>query len=140
MIITPTKRKNNEQRIQSSTACTLQQDMPGGQTLAGNVAHVCGHIPDGALIKGWTAYVDAASGWGVTVSIGTVANPTLFATALVVTSVNVNDKAVPMEIFFPVGEDIVVNVTAGADTAGEGVFQFVLDYTEVNTTNGCYTA
>ena len=133
------QNRNNEQRLQASSACTLMQTMPGGQDLVGNVEHVVGAIPEGALIKGWTAFV--TNGWSVTVAIGTVDDPTLFATALTVTTDNVNDKTEAVEIFFPVGEEIVVNVTTGAGVADVGgEFVFVLDYTEVNTTCGAYTA
>jgi len=133
--------RNNEQRLQASSACTLMQTMPGGQDLEGGVNHIVGAIPVGALIKGWNASVNEASGWGVEVSIGTSANPTLFATALTVTSSNVNDKLAVMEEFFPNGEDIIVNVITGAGVADVGgIFTFVLDYTEVDTTCGAYTA
>ena len=84
--------KNNEQRIQLASDCTLQAIMPGSQPLEEGVQHIIGAIPTGALLKGWTASVDGASGWNVTVSVGTVGFPTLFTTALVVTSSNVNDK------------------------------------------------
>ena len=132
--------RNNEQRLQSSSACTLQAVMPGGLALAEGEQHVIGAIPTGALIKGWTAFVGADTPWSVTVSIGTTANPTLFATALGVSSINVNDKTAPMEFFFPDGEDIVCTLTTVSGKTDESAFQFVLDYTEVNTTCGAYTA
>jgi len=135
-----TLRKNNEQRVQLASECTLQVSMPGGQVLEEGVQHVIGAIPTGALLKGWTASVDGNSGWSVIVSVGTVANPTLFATALGVSSTNVNDKTAPFEFYFPEGEDIVCTLDSVGQTPADGVFQFGLDYTEVNTTTGAYTA
>ncbi len=132
--------KNNEQRVQLASECTLQAIMPGGQPLEEGVQHVIGAIPEGALLKGWTAAVDGASGWNVTVSIGTEAFPTLFATALVVTSTNVNDKTAPFEYYFPDGEDIVCTLTVNSGGDDTSTFQFTLDYTEINTTCGAYTA
>ena len=132
--------KNNEQRIQLASECSLQAIMPGGQPLEEGVQHVIGAIPTGALLKGWTASVDGASGWNVTVSVGTVGFPTLFATALVVTSANVNDKTAPFEYYFPDGEDIVCTLTVNSGGDDTSTFQFTLDYTEINTTCGAYTA
>jgi len=132
--------KNNEQRIQLASECTLQAIMPGGQPLEEGVQHIIGAIPTGALLKGWTASVDGASGWNVTVSVGTVGFPTLFATALVVTSSNVNDKTQPFEYHFPEGEDIVCTLTVNSGGDDTSTFQFTLDYTEINTTCGAYTA
>jgi len=133
-------RRNNEQRVQHASAGTLQAVMPGGQALEEGVQHIIGAIPQGALLKGWTASVDGASGWNVTVSIGTVDNPTLFATALGVSSTNVNDKLLPFEFYFPEDEDIVCTLDTNSGKTDESSFQFVLDYTEVNTTCGAYTA
>ncbi len=130
--------KNNEQRVQLASNGTLQVSMPGGQTLEEGVQHVIGAIPYGALLKGWTAAV--SGGWAVTVSIGTVDFPTLFTTALGVSSSNVNDKAQPMEYFFPEGAELVANITSVGQAPADGVFEFTLDYTEVNTTCGAYTA
>ena len=132
--------KNNEQRIQLASDCMLQAVMPGGVPLEEGVQHVIGAIPTGALLKGWTASVDAASGWNVTVSIGTVANPTEFASALTVSSTNVNDKTAPFEYYFPEGEDVVCTLTVNSGGDDTSAFQFTLDYTEVNTTCGAYTA
>jgi len=132
--------RNNEQRLQSSSACTLQAIMPGGVPLEQGVQHVIGAIPEGALLKGWTAAVDGASGWNVTVSIGTADFPTLFTTALGVSSSNVNDKTQPFEYYFPEGADLVCSLTVNSGGDDTSSFQFVLDYTEVNTTCGAYTA
>ena len=132
--------KNNEQRIQLASVCMLQAVMPGGVPLEEGVQHIIGAIPTGALLKGWTVSVDGASGWNVTVSIGTTANPTEFATALVVTSANVNDKTAPFEYYFPDGEDIVCTLTVNSGGDDTSTFQFTLDYTEINTTCGAYTA
>ena len=132
--------RNNEQRVQLASNGTLQVSMPGGQTLEEGVQHVIGAIPQGALLKGWTASVDGASGWAVTVSLGTADFPTLFATALGVSSTNVNDKTQPMEYYFPEGADLVASITSVGQAPADGVFQFTLDYTEVNTTCGAYTA
>ena len=132
--------KNNEQRVQLSSVGTLQVTMPGGQPLVEGEQHVICAIPKGALLKGWTAFVDEATGWEVEVSIGTVDNPTLFTSALGVSSVNVNDKTLPFEYFFEEITDVVctlVTTTGGDDNS---VSQFVLDYTEVETTCGAYTA
>ena len=132
--------KNNEQRCQTSSVGTLQATMPGGQALEEGVAHVIGAIPPGALLKGWTAYVDGASGWAVTATIGTESDPDLFATALGVSVVNVNDKTAPFEFYFPDGEKLVCSLTSVGQPVPEGIFQFVLDYTEVPVTLGAYTA
>ena len=132
--------RNNEQRVQLASNGTLQVSMPGGQTLEEGVQHVIGAIPKGALLKGWTASVDGASGWAVTVSIGIATDPTLFATSLGVSATNVNDKTAPFEFYFPDGEDLVCTLTSVGSPVADGVFQFTLDYTEVNTTNGAYTA
>jgi len=132
--------RNNEQRGQLASTGSLRAVMPGGQPLEEGVQHVIGAIPYGALLKGWTAAVDGASGWNVTVSIGTADFPTLFATALGVSSSNVNAKAVSLDYYFPEGADLVctLDVNSGGDDTSE--FQFTLDYTEVNTTTGAYTA
>ncbi len=135
-----TLKRNNEQRAQLASSGTLQVSMPGGQTLEEGVQHIIGAIPTGALLKGWTASVDGASGWAVTVSLGTADNPTEFATALGVSSTNVNDKTAPFEYYYPDGEDLVASITSVGQAPADGVFQFTLDYTEVNTTCGAYTA
>ena len=132
--------RNNEQRIQLASTGTLQAIMPGGVPLEEGVQHVIGAIPEGALLKGWTAAVDGASGWNVTVSIGTADFPTLFATALGVTSSNVNDKTQPFEYHFPEGADIVCSLTVNGGGDDTSSFQFTLDYTEIHTTCGAYTA
>jgi len=133
-------KRNNEQRVQLSSVGTLQVTMPGGVTLVEDEQHVIGAIPKGALLKGWTAYVDGATAWDVTVSIGTVDNPTLFATALTVSSVNVNDKLLPFEFFFEESVDLVCTLATNSGGDADSAFQFVLDYTEVDTTCGAYTA
>ena len=132
--------RNNEQRVQLASDCTLQAVMPGGIALEQGVQHVIGAIPEGALLKGWTASVDGASGWNVTVSIGTVDSPTEFATALTVSSTNVNDKTAPFEYYYPVAEDIVCTLAVNSGGDETSAFQFTLDYTEVDTTCGAYTA
>ena len=132
-------KRNNEQRVQLSSVGTLQVAMPGGVTLVEDEQHIIGAIPKGALLKGWTAYVDGVP-WNVTVSIGTVDNPTLFATALVVSSVNVNDKTQPFEFFFEESVDLVCTLATNSGGDADSAFQFVLDYTEVDTTCGAYTA
>ena len=132
--------RNNEQRVQLASTGTLQAVMPGGLPLEEGVQHVIGAIPKGALLKGWTAAVDGASGWNVTVSIGTVSFPTLFATALTVSSSNVNDKTAPFEFYFPESEDLVCTLAVNSGGDDTSAFQFTLDYTEVNTTCGAYTA
>jgi len=132
--------KNNEQRIQLASNCSLMATMPGSQALEEGVVHTIGAIPEGALLKGWTASVDGASGWAVVVSIGTAANPTEFATALGISSTNVNDKTAPFEYYYPEGEDIVCSLTSTGQAPADGEFQFTLDYTEVSTTCGVYTA
>ena len=132
--------RNNEQRIQLASDCTLQAVMPGGVPLEEGVQHIIGAIPTGALLKGWTASVDGSSGWNITVSIGTVANPTEFASALTVSSTNVNDKTAPFEYYYPDGEDIVCTLTVNSGGDDTSAFQFTLDYTEINTTCGAYTA
>ena len=132
--------KNNEQRVQLASNCSLLAVMPGGQALEEGIQHTIGAIPEGALLKGWTASVDGASVWSVVVSIGTVANPTEFASSLGVSSTNVNDKTAPFEFYYPEGEDIVCILTSSGQAPADGVFQFTLDYTEVNTTCGAYTA
>ena len=135
-----TLKRNNEQRVQLASTGTLQVSMPGGQTLEEGVQHIIGAIPTGALLKGWTASVDGASGWNVTVSLGTVDNPTEFASALGVSSTNVNDKTAPFEYYYPDGEDIVCTLAVNSGGDDTSAFQFTLDYTEVNTTCGAYTA
>jgi len=132
--------KNNEQRVQLASDGMLQAIMPGGVPLEEGVQHIIGAIPTGALLKGWTASVDAASGWSVVVSIGTADFPTLFATSLGVSSSNVNDKTQPLEFYFPEGADLVATLTSVGQAPENGVFQFTLDYTEINTTCGAYTA
>lgn len=129
--------RNNEQRANLSSVGKLQALMPGEQVLEEGVQHTIGAIPQGALLKGWTANTE--KGWNVVVALGTAANPILFATALNVSSSNVNDKALPFEFYFPEGEDIVCTLTSN-NTVDGGLFQFTLDYTEVNTTVGAYTA
>ena len=132
--------KNNEQRVQLASNCSLLAVMPGGQALEEGIQHTIGAIPEGALLKGWTASVDGASGWSVVVSIGTVDSPTEFASALIVSSTNVNDKTVPFEYYYPEGEDVVCTLDVNSGGSDTAAFQFTLDYTEVNTTCGAYTA
>ena len=132
--------RNNEQRVQLASNCTLQAIMPGEQPLEEGVQHVIGAIPKGALLKGWTASVDGASGWNVTVAVGTADSPTEFASALTVSSTNVNDKTAPFEYYFPEGADLVCTLTVNSGGDATSAFQFTLDYTEVDTTCGAYTA
>ncbi len=50
-----------------------------------------------------------------------------------------NSKLNPMQDYFPDGEDILLEVVSG-DLGVDGVLRFVLNFTELETNLGAYTA
>lgn len=131
--------ENHEQRTCLATKGTLQMTMPGGQALNVGEQHVVGHLPVGALVEGWQAYIrpDDLFGAAVTVTLGIPSNPGLFFSAAVLADGGsiMNSAAIPIEIYAS-NEPLVATITGGAPG---GIINFNVLYTEVNTKAGQYT-
>ena len=134
-----TQLENNEQRSRFGSKGSLHRTMPGSQVLPAG-QHIIGAIPAGAVLESFHAL---AVGWDgdITVNIGTEDNPSeFFAGAVLVNNASqANSPLAPMDIYFPVGELIVCEITAG-NVGTEGLLEFVVDYSELDTTAGQYTA
>lgn len=114
--------------------------MPGGQALADG-QHIVGHIPAGALIDGWQAWIEPTKLFGadVIVSLGTVDNPTLFLNGVTVVDGGATHNApiTPVELYVS-NEPLVATITTTVKNPG-GVINFDVRYTEVDTKAGKYT-
>ncbi len=134
-----TQLENNEQRSRYGSKGSLHRTMPGSQVLPAG-QHIIGAIPVGAVIESFHVL---ALGWDgdITVNIGTEANPSEFFSGAVLVDNNSqsNDLLLPVELYFPTGELIVCEITAG-NVGTEGLLEFVIDYSELETTAGMYTA
>jgi len=134
-----TQLENNEQRCRYGSACQLQRNMPGEQTLGAGV-HTIGAIPVGAVLESFNVLSEL---WDtdITVNIGTAGDPTLFfngATLVNNTSLH-NAQDAPLEFYFPEGEEIVCEILTG-NAGANGALEFVVDYSELDTNCGAYTA
>ena len=131
--------ENNEQRCRYGSACNVMRIMPGEQPLDGG-QNIIGAIPVGAVIESFSVI---AVGWGgdVIATIGTSSFPTTFFSGVtLVDSVSqANAQDTPVEMYFPEGEEIVCEL--GTLPVGtEGYLEFVIDYSELETQKGAYTA
>ena len=135
-----TQLENHEQRCQLSSKGTLLATMPGSQVLADG-AHTVGHIPTGALISGFQAWINPTELFGanVTVSLGTADAPTLFLNAVVLTdgSSVANAATAPVELYVS-NEPLVATITTTVKNSTARI-NFNVDYTEVDTKAGKYT-
>jgi len=134
-----TQLENNEQRSRYGSKGTVTRTMPGSQVLSAGI-NIIGAIPEGAVIESFHAI---AVGWDgdITVNVGTEAEPDQFFTgAVLVDGISQgNAQDAPIELYYPTMEKIVLEVTAG-NVGTEGLFEFVIDYSELETTAGKYTA
>jgi len=129
--------ENNEQRCRYGSVCRVQGTMPGGQPLEAGL-HIFGVVPEGAVIESFRAI---ALGWDgdIVVSIGTVDDSTLFLdnVTLVDNISQGNPQDAPIELYTNVGVELVIEVTG---TGVDGLVEFVIDYSELDTNKGAYTA
>jgi len=126
---------NNEQRVKTASVGKLKAVLPGGVALPAGV-HEIGKIPFGASINGFYAYTLGFPA-DLVVSIGTAAEPTLFADN--VTLVDGVPMRGGLSLYYETGATIVAQIVSGA-TGDVGAMSFEIDYTETETKTGAYTA
>lgn len=133
--------ENHEQRIRLSTKATLQATMPGGIPLVAGT-HTVGHLPVGALVEGWEAWIngDELFGGDVTLTLGIPSNPTLFFDSEVVADGGISSKNAqdtPVEIYVS-NEPLIATIALGGNEPG-GVLNMNVKYSEIDTKAGKYT-
>ncbi len=136
-----TQLENNEQRSISASGSTVQAVMPGSLALPIGEVHKVGQIPINALVTGFTLQGNRIAA-DLVVNVGTASNPTFFVNAGAIvapTDAITNSKIDPMQDYFPEGEDILLEVVSG-DLGADGTLRFVLNFTELETNLGAYTA
>lgn len=135
-----TQLENHEQRISLASVGILMVTMPGGQALEDG-QHTVGHIPVGALIDGFQAWIKPTELFGaaVTVSLGVPSNPTLFFDNVVIPDGGAihNPSTAPVEMFIS-NEPLIATITTTTNNP-EGAVNFSVRYTEVDTKAGKYT-
>ena len=134
-----TQLENNEQRCRYGSKGTVYRNMPGEQVLPAG-QHIIGAIPEGAVIESFHAL---AIGWDadLVVSIGTEANPIEFLdNVTLVDNVSFgNAQDAPVELYYPTMEKLVLTIVSG-NAGAQGALEFVIDYSELETKAGKYTA
>ncbi len=131
--------ENHEQRSRLSTLSTLKAIMPGENILQAG-AHIVGHLPGGSLVEGWSVWIndDEPFGGPVTLTLGTIDNPTMFADSLTVADGQSYTSAPGVSVLeFVDNEPLKATISLGG-TAVTGVLNMAVTYTEVDTKVGKY--
>jgi hypothetical protein len=135
-----TQLQNNEQRYKFSTVGQVLGTMPGGQTLTIGEQHIIGAVPFNSITTGWI-FTAARLPGDIVVSVGFTGNPTFWLDNVTVSDgvPITQDRANPMQDYFPNGEDIILTVESGS-LLPDSLLRFVLFGTELEVKIGTYTA